>query len=135
MFNSQRSTLNSQRPALNAQLSAVGLFVAAIVTASCAAAIRPAAPAATPSGVRFVLVQPAARSVALAGSFNQWSATSNPFAREGSRGLWTIVVPLAPGEHTFMYVVDGTQWISPPLAEDYVDDGFGAKNGVVVVRP
>jgi 1,4-alpha-glucan branching enzyme len=110
-------------------------LVAAIVNTSCAGRIAPAAPVATPAGVRFVLLQPAARSVALAGSFNQWSANLQPLAREGSRGLWTIVVPLPPGEHLFMYVVDGTRWISPPLAEDYVDDGFGAKNGVVVVRP
>ena len=47
----------------------------------------------------------------------------------------TIIVPLPPGEHAFMYVVDGAQWMSPPLASDYVDDGFGAKNGVVVVKP
>ena len=109
--------------------------VAAIVSPSCAGRISPAAPVATPSGVRFVLGNPEARSVALAGSFNQWSASSHPLARAGSRGAWTIVVALPPGEHLFMYVVDGTQWISPPLAEDYVDDGFGAKNGVVVVRP
>jgi 1,4-alpha-glucan branching enzyme len=89
----------------------------------------------TSSGVRFVLMQPDARSVALAGSFNQWSPTSRPLLREGPRGLWAVVVPLPPGEHLFMYVVDGAQWISPPLAEDYVDDGFGSKNGVVVVRP
>lgn len=110
-------------------------IVAAIVSASCAATIRPAAPVVTPSGVRFVLVQPAARSVALAGSFNQWSASSHPLVRGGSRGMWTVVVPLPPGAHRFMFVVDGTRWISPPLAEDYEDDGFGAKNGVVVVRP
>jgi len=89
----------------------------------------------TPAGVRFVLALPAAESVAVAGDFNRWSATASPLARQGSRGLWTIVVPLPPGEHLFMYVVNGTQWISPPLAEDYADDGFGAKNGVVVVRP
>ena len=110
-------------------------LVAAIVSASCAGRISPAAPVATPAGVRFVLTNSEARSVALAGSFNQWSTLSHPLAREGSRGVWTIVVALPPGEHLFMYVVDGTQWISPPVAEDYVDDGFGAKNGVVVVRP
>lgn len=115
-----------------ALLSAI---VAAIVGASCAATFRPAAPVVTPSGVRFVLMRPEAGSVALAGGFNQWSASSHLLAREGSRGLWAVVVPLPPGEHLFMYVVDGTEWISPPLAGDYVDDGFGAKNGVVVVRP
>lgn len=79
--------------------------------------------------------QPEARSVALAGSFNQWSVSSHPLVRDGSRGMWTVVVSLPPGEYSFMYVVDGTQWISPPVAEDYADDGFGGKNGVVVVRP
>ena len=118
---------------MKAALTAI--LVAAIVSASCAGRISPAAPVVTPSGVRFVLTQPAARSVTVAGSFNHWSASSHPLAHEGSRGVWTIVVALPPGEHLFMYVVDGTQWISPPLAEDYVDDGFGAKNGVVVVRP
>ena len=71
----------------------------------------------------------------MAGSFNQWSPSSHPLAREGSRGIWMAVVALPPGEHLFMYVVDGTEWLSPPLAEDYVDDGFGARNGVVVVPP
>ena len=95
----------------------------------------PASPVVTPAGVRFILVRPDARSVALAGSFNQWSQSSHPLVREGSRGLWTTLVRLPPGEYLFMFVVDGAQWISPPSAEDYVDDGFGARNGVVVVRP
>jgi 1,4-alpha-glucan branching enzyme len=109
-------------------------IVAAIVSASCAATIRPAAPVVTPSGVRFVLVNRDARSVALAGSFNQWSTSTIRLARDGSRGVWTAIVPLPPGEHLFMYVVDGTHWIRPPLAEYYVDDGFGSRNGVVVVH-
>ena len=109
--------------------------LAGVVNASCAARTAPAAPVVTPDGVRFVLMRSEARSVALAGNFNQWSASSHPLAREKSRGLWTIVVALSPGEHLFMYVVDGTEWISPPFAEDYVDDAFGARNGVVIVRP
>jgi hypothetical protein len=55
-------------------------------------------------------------------------------AREGTSRWWTRVVPLPPGEHLFMYVVDGVRWVTPPLADDFVDDGFGAKNGVIVVR-
>jgi 1,4-alpha-glucan branching enzyme len=112
----------------------VSIAAFAVVGASCATA-RPAAPAVTPSGVRFVLIHPGARSVALAGSFNQWSASSDLLTRDPRGGAWTIVVTLPPGEHLFMYVVDGSQWISPPLAADYMDDGFGAKNGVVVVPP
>lgn len=105
-----------------------------VVSTACAASIGPAAPVVTPAGVRFALVLPGARSVALAGTFNQWSSSTHPLARERS-GIWQLMVSLPPGEHLFMYVVDGTRWVTPPLAEDFVDDGFGSKNGVVVVRP
>jgi 1,4-alpha-glucan branching enzyme len=115
-------------------LSTVAM-VATIVGGACATTRSAAAPAATPDGVRFVFARPDARSVSLAGSFNQWSLSSNPMTRADPTGDWTILVRLPPGEHLFMYVVDGTQWISPPLAEDYSDDGFGTRNGVVVVRP
>jgi 1,4-alpha-glucan branching enzyme len=103
--------------------------------AACAARLTPAQPVVTAAGVRFSFAHPTARSVTLAGSFNQWSIASNPLAPVKTAGVWTAVVPLPPGEHLFMYVVDGTEWVTPPLAEDYVDDGFGSRNGVVVVRP
>ena len=100
--------------------------------AACAAAMADRAPADTPNGVRFTLANAAAKSVSVAGNFNEWSTTANPLARSGK--VWTAVVTLPPGEHLFMFVVDG-KWIAPPLAEDFADDGFGAKNGVVIVRP
>jgi 1,4-alpha-glucan branching enzyme len=110
--------------------------VAALLTlagTACAGPIRSSPPVVTPAGVRFAFVNPTARSVAVAGSFNEWSPSSNPLAREKS-GAWSALVALSPGEYLFMYVVDGTEWVSPPVAEDYVDDGFGSTNGVVVVR-
>ena len=116
-------------------MTSVAATLAGVASVSCAATIAPAVPVMTAAGVRFVLEHPEARSVALAGTFNQWSAFSHPLAREKPRGVWTVVVALPPGEHLFMYVVDGTHWISPPFAKDYVDVGFGSKNGVVVVRP
>ena len=94
--------------------------------------MRPAAPAITPAGVRFIYAGDDVQAVVVAGSFNEWSTSSHPLARQKSDGPWTLVVPLPPGEYTFMYVVNGSEWVSP-LAEDYVDDGFGSKNGVVVV--
>ena len=90
-------------------------------------------PLVTKDGVRFALEQPTANTVTLAGPFNGWSATSHPMTRDASRRRWTLMVPLPPGEHLFMYVVDGT-WTTPPQADDFVDDGFGARNGLVVVR-
>jgi len=115
----------------------MALVVATLVamSPSCASTNALTAPVMTPDGVRFTFMHSEARSVALAGAFNEWSASSRPLSRIRSSGVWTIVVPLPPGEHLFMYVVDGTQWVSPQVAEDYVDDRFGARNGVVVVRP
>lgn len=49
-------------------------------------------------------------------------------------GIWSVDVPLAEGEYSFMYVIDGMQWMTPPQAEDFVTDGFGQTNGVVIVR-
>ena len=100
--------------------------------ASACAARASLAPLVTQAGVRFSVDQPAAHTVAVAGTFNGWSATSHPLMPDASRRRWTATVPLPPGEHLFMYVVDGT-WVTPPHAADYVDDGFGARNGVVVV--
>ena len=105
---------------------------AAVASVSCAAAMADRAPIETPDGVRFTFANAAAKSVAVAGNFNEWSATANPLARSGK--VWTAVVTLPPGEHLFMFIVDG-KWIVPPLAEEYADDGFGSRNGVVIVRP
>ena len=102
-----------------------------VLAASCAARTS-LDPLVTRDGVRFSLEEPAAQAVAVAGTFNGWSRTANPMTRDGSRSRWTAVVALPPGEHLFMYVVDGT-FVTPPQAVDFVDDGFGSRNGVVVV--
>lgn len=85
-------------------------------------------------GVIFSLVAPTARSVAVAGSFNGWSAQSHSMQAKNGDGNWSLEMSLPPGEYQFMYVVDGQRWVTPPVADDFVKDGFGQKNGVVVVR-
>ncbi len=100
---------------------------------SCAKAVKPEAPHPTPEGIRFTLLVPGAKHVALVGSFNNWAKTATPMTIQ-TGGLWSVVVPLKQGEHTFMYLINGVQWITPPHAEDFVTDGFGQINGVVVVR-
>ena len=107
------------------------LCLLGLLASACAARAR-LEPLVTRDGVRFAVDQPAAHTVAVAGTFNGWSATSHPMMPDASRRRWTATVSLPPGEHLFMYVVDGS-WVTPPQAADYVDDGFGARNGVVVV--
>ena len=112
--------------------SAVVLF--ALAGSECARPLDYSRPVITPAGVRFTLKHPTAHRVTLAGSFNSWSTSSHPLVQEKPGGTWIAVVALPPGEHFFMYVVDDAEWVSPPVAEDYVDDGFGSKNGVVIVN-
>ena len=102
---------------------------------ACAARMAPGPPAAANGGVRFVFERPAAQTVAVAGTFNEWAVASHPLVRDRKSGLWTAVIAVPPGDHLFMYVVDGSQWVSPPHAADYADDGFGSRNGVLSVRP
>jgi hypothetical protein len=46
--------------------------------------------------------------------------------------LWTVVVPLEPGIHTYSFVIDGKRWIADPNAPAF-DDGFGGTNSRVAV--
>jgi hypothetical protein len=49
--------------------------------------------------------------------------------------VWTGRVPLQPGVHQYMFVIDGTEWVTDPGAERWSDDGFGNRNAVLAVAP
>jgi 1,4-alpha-glucan branching enzyme len=87
--------------------------------------------AGTAAMVRLTLVAPAARQVSVAGDFNKWQTTTHVMQREN--GMWTIEIPLQPGRYSYMFVVDGSMWITDPHAESYSDDGFGYRNAVMQV--
>lgn len=97
-----------------------------------------ASPAAEPTeagrAVEFMVTVAGAKSVAVAGSFNGWSPTAHPMRSVGPDGTWSVEIVLPAGEHKFMYVIDGRRWLTPPTADEFVDDGFGQVNGVKIVR-
>jgi hypothetical protein len=72
---------------------------------------------------------PHARTVALVGSFNDWTPGRTLFARDGDG--WICRVDLPAGRHTYKFVVDGRMIVDPsnPQAED---DGRGNVNSVLV---
>jgi hypothetical protein len=84
--------------------------------------------------VQFVLEAPSARSVAVAGDFNEWDAR-HVLEDPDADGIWTGRVPLQPGMHQYMFVIDGTDWVTDPGAERWADDGFGNRNAVLAVAP
>lgn len=105
----------------------------ATLVSTCASRQPPLSAVTTEAGVAFAHTDREATSVAVAGSFNQWSTSSHPLVRTGTAGRWTTVVPLGPGEYQYAFVVEGTRWVVPTAATEYVDDGFGSTNAVVVV--
>jgi hypothetical protein len=80
--------------------------------------------------VQFRLDAPNASQVQLAGNFTNWK-TSVAMKRSGS-GVWTVVLPLAPGVHSYAFVVNGTEWVADPMAQP-VSDGFGGTNSQLAV--
>ena len=96
--------------------------------------LKPSLPKSLAGAVRFTVLAPGAKQVVLVGSFNGWAKDATPMKIVDGSSVWLVDVPLAEGEHTFMYVIDGVRWMTPPQAEDFVIDGFGQTNGVVIVR-
>jgi len=82
--------------------------------------------------VQFVLEAPGATSVAVAGDFTEWRPTVT-LEDPDQDGVWSARIPVRPGVHGYMFVVDGTQWRTDPYAERYRDDGFGNRNAVLAV--
>lgn len=82
--------------------------------------------------VQFALEAPGAQSVAVAGDFDGWEA-SHVLEDVDGDGVWTGRIPLQPGVHTYMFLVDGSDWITDPRAQRYQEDGFGNRNAVLAV--
>lgn len=84
-------------------------FVAAVLLTGTPAG---ASPEKVAGGIRFTYSDPAARSVAWAGAFNNWSTTANAMTKDAA-GVWSVVVALPAGEHQYKFVADG-QWFADP---------------------
>jgi hypothetical protein len=80
--------------------------------------------------VRFVLEARGARQVAVAGSFNEWNTDAIKLEDLNHDGMFVATVPLPPGLHEYMFVVDG-QWVSDPTATERRPDGFGRQNSLL----
>jgi 1,4-alpha-glucan branching enzyme len=69
-----------------------------------------------------------ARSVYLAGEFNDWSPNSLRMTREGN--AWLCNVHLSVGKHLYKFIVDG-HWIKDPANPLWEENEFGTDNSVI----
>lgn len=81
--------------------------------------------------VTFQFYAPEANKIYLAGSFNGWDSNAQPL-KQYKDGKWKTTVTLEPGEHEYLFVVDGAWWGDPECPERRAND-FGNENCVVRV--
>ena len=80
--------------------------------------------------VQFRLEAANARSVAVAGSFNNWNPKKMPLVKDANG--WTATLLLPRGSYEYRFVVDGA-WMSDPSARESVANGYGESNSVLSV--
>jgi len=99
----------------------------------CAGADRNETPSEAAHDITFWLEDATARSVEVAGSFNNWQPNSTPM-RKKDAGKWSVTVKLLPGRYQYMFVIDGNEWVTDPKAAPTLPDGFGRANSLVVIE-
>ncbi len=101
------------------------------------------APHSTDKGIFFQYDAPSAKSVNLAGNFNNWAGTQgsgrfdptiDPMTDEDGDGIWEIYKELRPGRYQYKYVIDnGTRWVLDPSNPDQGEEG-GFVNSLIIVK-
>jgi 1,4-alpha-glucan branching enzyme len=65
--------------------------------------------------INFFYSAPEAQAVYLMGDFNGWNPISDRMQRR-ERGWWSLQLPLSPGHHQYLFVVDGRPTLDPHSA-------------------
>lgn len=74
---------------------------------------------------------PTAKSVCVAGTFNEWRPGATEMVAVG-QGRWLKDLVLPPGRYEYRLVVDN-EWIADPLAPESAPNPFGGVNSVLHV--
>jgi len=83
--------------------------------------------------VVFVTLYPRAKSVQIAGDFNNWQPQKTPMQKVGESGVWQTEMSLPVGKYRYRLVVDG-QWQQDPYNGLTESNPFGDFNSVVEVN-
>jgi 1,4-alpha-glucan branching enzyme len=81
--------------------------------------------------VHFEFNHPTAKTVFIAGTFNQWCPDAIPMRAIGA-GRWAKDLSLPPGTYEYRLIVDG-EWISDPSAARTRANPFGSANSILLV--
>lgn len=90
---------------------------------------KPAPKAVKTQRVTFSIRADPNSKVFLAGSFNDWNPTAEPMTDEKGKGLFSVSLPLEPGDYQYKFVVDGT-WRPDETNHEWVLNEHGTMNSV-----
>ena len=86
----------------------------------------------TSSGVLFVQPMSMGTTIAIAGTFNNWSPTTHILKPNADLGVFELCLPLSKGRHMYRLVVDGV-WVADPYNDVAEPNGFGEVNCIVQI--
>ncbi len=81
----------------------------------------------------FVTLYPRAKSVQIAGDFNNWQPDKTAMQKVGQSGIWQTKMKLPTGKYRYRLVVDG-QWQQDPYNSHTEVNPFGDRNSVIEVQ-
>ncbi|MCE7972919.1 MAG: hypothetical protein DYG92_01145 [Leptolyngbya sp. PLA1] len=83
----------------------------------------------TNQGMLFVQPLASGQTIAIAGSFNNWSPSSHVMKRNTALGVHELCLRLPAGRFVYRLVIDG-QWTADPYNNDCEPNPFGGTNSV-----
>ena len=76
---------------------------------------------------------PHAKSVKIAGSFNNWAPTNDYLMNKNEDGTWSKVLSFSPGEYQYKFIIDDEYWVADENNYRVEIDSYYGKNSVFVV--
>lgn len=117
-------------PVRRRRLLHVVAAAAAVIAVVVAFLLRPAPQVLTTEPYRFVIYRPGVEKAEIAGDFTGWERVS--MDRIASSGYWEITLDLDPGEHRYVFILDGQHRLADPTVMAREKDDFGGENSVIV---
>ena len=121
---------------------AVAATVALLTLVSCGRYLeaRLDSPGIRGETVTFRFRSPSARTVQVAGDFNNWGAGDAAtgevlvgLMRRGEEGVWELSLRLPSGRYRYLFLVNEVAYVLDPANPRIVPDGRGGKAGLVIV--
>ena len=99
------------------------------------AAVNTSGPDILPIPQQFVFRSASARRVSVVGDFNGWNAASAPMVRGPNGDLWSVTIPIAPGRHTYAFMVNDSAFTLDPDSRvaRARDPDLGVEGSVMIV--